>query len=139
VSTASLAADARAELAAVTPERRCDRLAEMSALFHTAGTVHLLGRGELAFHLDMSESSVARRAFAIMRALRVDAEIRTYRSRAFDRAARTQLLIGGTPHAIDVLTEAGVLSHERLPLDRPPGAPAAGRRTSAARSSARGR
>ena len=121
MSSRSLVADARAELAAVTPERRCDRLAEISALLHTAGAVHLLGRGELAFHLDLSESSVARRAFAIMRALRIDAEIRTYRSHAFERAARTQLLVEGTPHAIDVLTEAGVLSRERLPLDRPPG------------------
>ncbi len=121
MSSGTLAADARAELAAVTPERRCDRLAEISALFHTAGTVHLLGRGELAFHLDLAESAVARRAFAILRALRVDSEIRTYRTHAFDRSARTQLLVGDAAHAIDVLTEAGVLARERLPLDRPPG------------------
>jgi DNA-binding protein WhiA len=121
VSTGALAADARAELAAVAPERRCDRLAEISALFHTAGTVHLLGRGELRFHLDLAESSVARRAFAILRALRVESAIRTYQQRSFDRGARTQLLVEGTAHAIDVLTEGGVLSRERLPLDRPPG------------------
>jgi len=121
VSTESLAANARAELAAVTPERRCDRLAEISALFHTAGTVHLLGRGKLGFHLDLAESSVARRAFAILRALRVESEIRTYQRRSFDRSARTQLVVEGTGHAIDVLTEAGVLSLDRLPLDRPPG------------------
>src|SRR4029079_9858501 len=76
VSTAALVADARAELAAVAPERRCDRLAEISALFHTAGTVHLLGRGELRFQLDLAESAVARRAFPILRALRVDSAIR---------------------------------------------------------------
>jgi DNA-binding protein WhiA len=105
----------------VRPERRCDRLAELSALFHTAGTVHLLGRGELRFHLDLAESSVARRAFAILRGLRIEPEIRTYQRRSFDRGARTQVLVDGTPHAIDVLTEAGVLSRDRLPLDRPPG------------------
>jgi DNA-binding protein WhiA len=121
VSSTALAADARAELAALAPERRCDRLAEISALFHTAGTVHLLGRGALAFHLDLAESAVARRAFAVLRALRVDSEIRTYRRRAFERAARTQLLVEGTPHATEVLTEAGVLGREGLPLDRPPG------------------
>jgi DNA-binding protein WhiA len=121
VSGGSLAADARAELAAVSPARRCDRLAEISALFHTAGTVHLRGRGELAFHLDLAESSVARRAFSVLRALRVESTIRTYRRTAFDRASRTQLYVDGTQHAIDVLTEAGVLGRERLPLDRPPG------------------
>ena len=121
MSTASLASDARSELAALVPERRCDRLAEISALFHTAGVVHLLGRGTLAFHLDLAESSVARRAFAVLRSLRVDSEIRTYRRHAFDRGARTQLLVEGTPHTIEVLTEAGVLGREGLPLDRPPG------------------
>jgi len=121
VSTAALVADARAELAAVAPERRCDRLAEISALFHTAGTVHLLGRGELRFQLDLAESAVARRAFAILRALRVDSAIRTYQRRSFTRGARTQLLVEGTAHAIDILTEGGVLSRDRLPLDRPPG------------------
>lgn len=121
MTSGSLVADARAELAAVIPERRCDRLAEISALFHTAGTVHLLGRGQLGFHLDLAESPVARRAFAIMRALRIEPEIRTYHRHAFDRSARTQLVVDGTTHAIDVLTEAGVLSADRLPLDRPPG------------------
>jgi cell division protein WhiA len=121
VSAGSLAADTRSELAAVVPERRCDRLAELSALFHTAGTVHLLGRGKLSFHLDVAESSVARRAFAILRALRVESEIRTYHQHAFERSARTQLVVEGTPHTITVLTEAGVLGREGLPLDRPPG------------------
>jgi cell division protein WhiA len=121
VSGESLVADARAELAALAPTRRCDRLAEISALFHTAGTVHLLGRGQLAFHLDLAESSVARRAFATLRALRVESEIRTYRRHAFDRGPRTQLLVDGAPHAIDVLTEAGVLGRDHLPIDRPPG------------------
>ena len=83
--------------------------------------MHLLGRGRLSFHLDLAESSVARRAFAILRSLRVESEIRTYRSHAFERAPRTQLLVEGAEHAIDVLTDAGVLSRERLPLDRPPG------------------
>ena len=121
MSIGSLAADARAELAAVTPTRRCDRLAEISALFHTAGTVHLHGRGAVSFHLDLAESAVARRAFAILRALRVDCEIRTYRRRAFDGAFRTQLLVSGSEHAIDVLTQAGVVGRGSLPLDRPPG------------------
>jgi len=121
VSGGSLAADARAELAALGPVRRCDRLAEISALFHTAGTVHLRGRGELAFHLDLAESPVARRAFAVLRDLRIGSAIRTYRRTSFDRASRTQLHVEGAQHAIDVLTEAGVLGRDGLPLDRPPG------------------
>jgi hypothetical protein len=55
VTAGALSVDARAELAALVPDRRCDRLAELSALFHTAGTVHLLGRGAVSFHLDQAE------------------------------------------------------------------------------------
>jgi DNA-binding protein WhiA len=119
--TGTLSVDARAELATVVPARRCDRLAELSGLFHTAGTVHLLGRGAISFHLDLAESAVARRAYSILKELRVPSEIRTYNRRSFDRAARTQLVVGGSPHAIDVLTQAGVLGDGGRPLDRPPG------------------
>jgi DNA-binding protein WhiA len=121
VTPGALSADARAELAALVPDRRCDRLAELSALFHTAGTVHLLGRGAVSFHLDLAESAVARRAYSILKELRVASEIRTYHQRSFDRAARTQLLVAGSAHAIEILTQAGVVGDGGLPLDRPPG------------------
>ena len=121
MTATTLAAAARAELAALAPDRRCDRLAELSALFHTAGTVHLLGRGALSFHLDLAESAAARRAYSILKELRVESEIRTYNSRSFDRAPRTQLVVAGSSHAIDTLSQAGVLADDGLPLDRPPG------------------
>jgi DNA-binding protein WhiA len=111
----------RAELAAIAPVRRCDRLAEVSALFHTAGIVHLLGRGELGFHLDVAENAVARRAFSLLRELRVTSEIRTYPRRAFGGGTRFQLHVAGGRHALDVLAEAGVVDREHRPLERPPG------------------
>jgi DNA-binding protein WhiA len=121
VSPAPLAEDARAELAAIAPGRRCDRLAEISALFHSAGTVHLRGRGELAFHLDLASNAIARRAFALLRELRVGSEIRTYRRHAFGGETRYQLHTHGEPHALDVLVEAGVIDPDHMPLERPPG------------------
>jgi hypothetical protein len=51
----------------------------------------------------------------------VATEIRTYHRRSFDRAARTQLLVAGSAHAIETLTQAGVVGAGGLPLDRPPG------------------
>src|SRR5260370_10452615 len=108
------------ELAAIVPQRRCDRLAELSGLFHVAGSVHLRGRGEVAVHLDLVSSAVARRAFALLRAFGVESEIRTYERRAFDRATRYQLHVEGTPHAYETLHRAGVLDAAHRPLDRPP-------------------
>lgn len=116
-----LGEDARSELAALAPERRCDRLAEVSGLFHTAGSLHLRGRGAVAVHLDVGSSAVARRAFALLAELRVPAEIRTYRRRAFDGAMRYQLHVDGSPAALEVLEQAGVLDVGHRPLEKPPG------------------
>src|SRR5207244_10813633 len=76
--------DLRNELAAVAPRKECDRLAELSGLFHAAGSVHLRGRGEVAVHLDLGNSAVARRAFALLRSFGVGSEVRTYTQRAFE-------------------------------------------------------
>jgi DNA-binding protein WhiA len=110
----------RDELARVAPARRCDRLAELSALAHTAGSLHLRGHGEIALHLDLAGSSVARRAFRLLRELGVDSEIRTYRQRAFDRPTRYQLHVADSPRTRTVLVDAGVISRTGAPLALPP-------------------
>ena len=53
-----LSDEVRRELAAIDPQRDCDRLAELSGLFHTAGSLHLRGHGEFSVHLDVAESAV---------------------------------------------------------------------------------
>ena len=116
----SLSEDLRNELAAIAPASDCDRLAELSGLFHVAGSVHLRGRGEVAVHLDLVSSAVARRAFALLRAFDVDSEIRTYQRAAFDRATRYQLHVEGTELAYDTLHRAGVLDSSHRPIDHPP-------------------
>lgn len=121
MSAGSLGDDARSELAAVAPGRRCDRLAELSGLFHTAGSLHLRGRGAVSLQLDLAVSAVARRAFALLAELNVPAEIRTYRRRAFDGATRYQLHVEGTRAALEVFEQAGVLGVAHGPLEKPPG------------------
>jgi DNA-binding protein WhiA len=112
--------DLRNELAAIAPLRGCCRLAEVSALFHSAGSVHLRGRGRIALHVDVVSSAVARRAFSLLRELGIASEIRTYRRRAFDRATRYQLHLPGEERALATLVEAGVLDARHAPLERPP-------------------
>jgi cell division protein WhiA len=115
-----LSDDLREELAAIAPARECDRLAELSGLFHVAGRAHLRGRGSVDVHLDLASSIVARRAFALLRALGVTSEIRTYRRRAFDQATRYQLHVEGSESAHETLHLAGILDRSHRPLDRPP-------------------
>jgi DNA-binding protein WhiA len=110
----------REELARIAPERACDRRAELSALFHSAGSLHLRGGGGWALHLDVASGAVARRAFALLRDVGIRSEIRTYRQRAFDRATRYQLHVEGEDEALPALVAAGVLDARHAPLERPP-------------------
>ena len=116
----TLSDDLRSELAAIAPKRGCCRLAEVSALFHSAGSVHLRGRGRVALHLDLSTSGIARRAFSLLRELGIRSEIRTYRRRSFDRSTRYQLHVTGADAALASLVEAGVIDTRHAPLERPP-------------------
>ena len=114
----SFSEDVRAELASIAPLRECDRLAELSALFHFAGRLHLLGRGEVAMHLDLSSPAAARRAFALLREFGVRSEIRTYQRHAFGRETRYQLHLDR--EAMPLLERAGVVDGRFRPRDRPP-------------------
>ena len=115
----SFSDDVRAELAGITPTRECDRLAELSALFHFAGRLHLLGRGEVSLHLDLSSPAAARRAFTLLRSFGVRSEIRTYQRHAFGRETRYQLHVEGGP-VLEVLERAGVVDARSRPRDQPP-------------------
>ncbi len=108
------------ELAHVAVRRDCDRLAELSALFHSAGRAHLEGKGKISVHLDLASGAVARRAFSSLRAFGVSSEIRTYRQRAFKRENRYQLYVSGSPRALQLLNEAGVLDAGLAPIETPP-------------------
>ena len=116
----SFSEEVRSELAAIAPPRECDRLAELSALFHFAGRLHLRGRGAVALHLDLASSATARQAFALLRSFGVRSEIRTYRRRVFGRETRYQLHVDGGPRALQVLDEAGVVDARLSPRERPP-------------------
>jgi cell division protein WhiA len=112
--------DVREELATIAPQRECDRRAELSALFHSAGSLHLRGAGERGLHLDLGSGAAARRAFALLRDSGIHSEIRTYRRRAFDTATRYQLHVAGDSEALRVLAAAGVVDRRHAPLERPP-------------------
>lgn len=112
--------DVREELARIAPARSCDRRAELSGLFHSAGRLQLRAGGVWALLLDLGSGAAARRAFSLLREEGVHPEIRTYRQRAFDRAARYQLHVQGDSRALAALVAAGVLDPRHAPLERPP-------------------
>ena len=110
----------RTELARVVAQRSCDRLAELSGLAHASGRLHLRGRGDVSLHLDLGAPAVARRAFRLLKSFGVDAEIRTYRRRAFELGTRYEVHVEGRPRALQTLNEAGIVKANLAPLARPP-------------------
>jgi DNA-binding protein WhiA len=110
----------RGELAAIEPRKPCCRLAELSALVRSAGSVHLRGGGRIALHLEVASGAVARRAFSLLRSYGVPCEIRTYRRRAFEHETRFQIHLEDDARALQALNEAGVLDANLAPLERPP-------------------
>ena len=94
----SLSEDLRNELAAITPRRECDVLAELSGLAHTAGTVHLpwaAGASPLSISTSLARLSPAA-ASACFAASR-DSRARSARTRSTpsDRPTRYQLHVPG--------------------------------------------
>ena len=112
--------DVREELGRIAPKRPCDRRAELSALFHSAGVLHLRGKGDWGLHLDLGSGAAARRALVLLRESGIRSEIRTYRRRAFDKATRYQLHVEGDEPALRALAAAGVVDSRHAPLVRPP-------------------
>lgn len=116
----SLSQDVRGELVAIEPRKACCRLAELSALVRTAGSVHLRGSGRVSVHLEVASAPVARRAFALIRGYGLPCEVRAFRRPAFERATRYQLHLPEDARVLQALHEAGILGPRLTPLDRPP-------------------
>jgi DNA-binding protein WhiA len=57
------------ELARVMPSRRCCRMAELSALFHLEGALHLTAHHRLGLHTESENAAVARKMFSYLKEL----------------------------------------------------------------------
>lgn len=115
-----LSEEVRAELAAIEPRKACCRLAELSALIRSAGSIHLRGSGRIALHLDVASPAVARRVFSLLKRYGVPSEIHTFRRQAFERARRFRIHIEDDARALQALNEMGVVDSRLAPLERPP-------------------
>ena len=109
----------RSQLAERLPARPCCRLALLSGLSRSAGVFQLRAGGEAAVELDLADPAVARRAFALLRDVGADCEIRSYREPRFQRRTRVRVRVFGA-RGMQLLHEAGVLSNRLAPLDVPP-------------------
>ena len=105
----SFASDCKEELCRVPPEKPCCRLAELTALYMSAGALSLLGRGQTAVQFTLESPAVARRAFRLTQeAIGVSAQVHAVTHARFGGTKEYVLTIG-PKDAPRLLTELGVM------------------------------
>ena len=63
----SFSSDCKEELCRLSPEKDCCCLVELTALYMTLGSLHLLGRGQLKVEFMVDSPAIARRIFMLLR------------------------------------------------------------------------
>ena len=112
--------DVREELARIAPARECDRLAELSALFHSAGSLHLRGTRRVGAASRSRERGGG--SPRLQPAARCGDPVRDPHVPAscVRQGDPLPAPLAGSERTLDVLVAAGVLDRRHRPLERPP-------------------
>jgi DNA-binding protein WhiA len=110
-------ADVKEELARTLPSRRCCRLAELSALLHLEGALHLIGPHRLSLHTESENAAVARKIFTYLKDLfGVSVELRV------EKAARLRghncycHYLEEGERSVQILNEIGLIDNSLRPV-----------------------
>ena len=106
----SFTRDVKLELVTVMPEAEHCRRAQLSGLLFGAGTFELGPGGHFGVRVSVSHPAVARHVLALLKPLKVEAQLRTVDSAPI--GLRYEVLVGDEGRGLQVLNELGVLSDE---------------------------
>jgi len=105
------------ELARMLPSRRCCRLAELSALFHLEGALHLRGSNRLGLHTESENAAVARKMFAYLKELfSVSPELRVEKAPRLRGHNCYYLYLEDSEKSTQILNELGLLDDSLRPM-----------------------
>ena len=102
--------DVKLELVTVPPGAEHCRRAQLSGLLFGAGTFELGSGGRFGVRMSVAHPAVARHVLALLKPLRVEAQLRTVESAPI--GLRYEVLLGDEGRGLQVLNEAGVLSDD---------------------------
>ncbi len=109
-------AEVKEELARIRASRRCCRLAELSALLHLEGSLHLGSGGSLVLHTESESAAVARKMFRLLKELfDLQPELRVERSPRLRGHNCYQLYLAGDGLP-QLLNELGLLDDSLRPV-----------------------
>ncbi len=112
----SFTSEVKEELARIRTSRRCCSLAELSALFHLEGSLHLHGTRRLVFHTESENAAVTRKMFNLLKELfSVTPEVRVERVPRLRGHNCYQLYLDGQ-NVPRVLQELGLLDDRLHPV-----------------------
>ncbi len=105
------------ELARVLPSRRCCRLAELSALFHLEGALHLTAPHRLSLHTESENAAVARKMFSYLKELfAVSPQLRVEKVPRLRGHNCYSLYLEDSERSTQILNELGLLDDSLRPV-----------------------
>jgi DNA-binding protein WhiA len=105
------------ELAHILPSRRCCRLAELSALFHLEGALHLTAPHRLSLHTESENAAVARKMFSYLKKLfAVSPQLRVEKVPRLRGHNCYSLYLENSERSTQILNELGLLDDSLRPV-----------------------
>lgn len=87
--------------------------AELSAIFHVAGSIHIAGQNKLSLSLSTESAGVARRVVRLLKvSYNFESEVLAQQIEKLGKLRRYQLMIASQPGLIDMLYDLGMLTRE---------------------------
>ncbi len=113
----AFAAEVKNELARVIPSRRCCRIAELSALLHLEGALHLAGRHRLSLHTESENAAVARKMFSCLKErFAISPQLRVEKAPRLRGHNCYYLYLGDGERSTQIMNELGLLDDNLRPV-----------------------
>jgi DNA-binding protein WhiA len=95
------------------PDCRYCVKAELSAIFHVAGSIHIAGQQKLSLSLATESAGVARRVVRLLKAsYELESEVLVRQVEKLGKIHRYELMIANQPRLIDMLYDLGMLTRD---------------------------
>jgi DNA-binding protein WhiA len=113
----SFTAEVKDELARLMTSRHCCKLAELSALFHLEGALHLLGPHRLALHTESESAAVARKMFQLSKELfSISPELQVKKAPRLRGHNCYYLYLAEGERSVQVFNELGLIDNSMRPV-----------------------
>lgn len=105
--------DVKNELARIRASRRDCRFAELSAIVHLDGSMHILGTEQYSFSTVTENAAVARKTYSLISELfKVNPEIRVWEKQRLQKGNAYEIYVAPQAGIMQVLNEIGVLDDQ---------------------------